>query len=384
MERIIAAGKSLWNTPEAGYFEWETQKILSGLFAELGFSVDNFNGFPGFSARLTASRDESRRPKAVLVADMDALPNPGDPEGRYIHSCGHHMQMTVLYGAALILKEEAPDVLEDLVFAAVPAEEFIDFDKRSVLIQEGKVANYSGKQELLSRGFFGPFSFVIATHAAALDNFSCFNSVRRMNGFDHMSFLFTGRSSHAGASPYKGRNAQNAASLFLQAAAFLRETFNEEHHIRIHPVLRLEPNQSVNLIPEKVRVETYVRAAEKEALEDTKEKLLSGAKGAAQALGCGVSYETTKGYQPFVVNRELHALAERTAKKMGFSFSEEAFSAASSDMGDISQVKPSIILGLPGSNGLFHNNGFAVIDEEAAYVRSSRYTAEYLKTLIRN
>ena len=63
---------------------------------------------------------------------------------------------------------------------------------------------------------------------------------------------------------------------------------------------------------------------------------------------------------------------------------DEEFSAASSDVGDISLIRPTVILGLPGSNGKFHNPEFRVIDPGTAYGFSSEYLALYLRKLIRN
>ena len=202
-----------------------------------------------------------------------------------------------------------------------------------------------------------------------------------MNGFDHVSFTFTGRASHAGAHPHKGKNAQNCASLFLQACAFLRETFDEADHVRIHPILRLPPDQSVNLIPEKAFVETYGRGVTADAVRGTTDKLAAAARGCGTALGIDVNVTVTPGYRPFHVDPALHGLVRSTAEEMGLRFVQEDFSAASSDMGDISELVPSVIIGLPGSNGMFHNRGFSVIDETAGYLLSSRFTARYLEKL---
>ena len=62
-------------------------------------------------------------------------------------------------------------------------------------------------------------------------------------------------------------------------------------------------------------------------------------------------------------------------------FIEEEFSAASSDVGDVSQFKPSIIVGLPGTNGSFHSPDFQVVNERAAYVFPSEFLSRYLERI---
>ena len=373
---FISLGRELWDNPEPGFFETKTNALLARLFTEAGFIVTDHEGMPGFSAVREGSGNSGRY---ILLADMDALPRPGT--GGYIHSCGHHVQCTVLYGAARILAEKHPGVLKDIVFVAVPAEEYIQLERRAAYAESHGIGSLSGKQELLRRGFFDSAGAVIATHAAGGKG-RFINSVLRMSGFLVQTFTFRGTAAHAGAQPHRGRNTQNAAVLFLQACALLRETFDESAHIRIHPVMRPAEGQSVNLIPDYTFVETFVRASTYGAIEETASKLESAAAGCAKALGVTCSVNRSAGYDPFEADPRLHALVRAQAEQREVPFIEETFSAASSDMGDVSRVKPSIIIGLPGSNGLFHNPGFRILDEETAYVFSSEFLADFLVSLV--
>ena len=375
-EKIIETGRKLWDLPEPGYLEQETHAYLKGLFDGLGFQVEEFDGIPGFRAAVPGAA-----PRIALVADMDALPLPGDPEGRYIHSCGHHMQMAVLCGAALLLRDSGSPVLPEVAFMAIPAEEYIDFDRREPLRSSGTVRHLSGKLELLERGVFEDFDMVVSTHGAGFGDARYISSVRRMAGFDVLKFVFSGKAAHGGAAPHLGVNAQNAASLFLQACAFLRESFNEADHVRIHPVMKLPEGQSVNIIPDSATVETYARAASPEAVAATVARLTAAAEGSARAIGASVETLVTPGYAPFRVDEAMHETLKRVVESSGIEFIDEEYGAASSDMGDVSQAVPSVMLGLPGANGLFHNPRFQIIDEEAAFVLPSVITAGYLEAL---
>ncbi len=388
IQDILETGRELWEKAEPGFRENRTHEYLTRRFDELNFKITPFSGMPGFIAEPPDTSASSgrefpaqSRPRIALIADMDGLPNPGNPGGNYIHSCGHHMQMANIYGAARILSERKSPALARLSFIAAPAEEYIDLDKREELRREGKISQLSGKQELLDRKLLKQFSHVVSTHGAAHPQPMYIGSVRRMSGFQVMNFHFKGQAAHAGAAPHKGINAQNAASLFLQACAFLRESFEESQHIRIHPVLRLAEGQSVNIIPDTAFVETYVRGVSPEAISLTTEKLKDAAQGAAQALGASVETEITRGYAPFIVNSQMHEILRTVVEEMGVPFIDEEFGAASSDMGDISQEIPSIMLGLPGANGLFHNPNFRILDEAAAYLLPSVVLARYLEEL---
>jgi amidohydrolase len=378
--QLIQTGKELWNRAEPGFHENDTHDYLSGLFRKMGFEIREFEGMPGFIAAVPGAE-----PEIAVIADMDALPLPGDEGGRYIHSCGHHMQTTDLYGAARLLSESSSETaarsLKKLAFIAVPAEEYIDLESREELRKSGKIRHLSGKQELLERGIFKEFRMVVATHAAGFKEPVFISSVLGMGGFEVLHFRFTGKASHAGAQPHKGINAQNAGSLFLQACAFLRESFDESDHIRIHPILRLQPGQSVNIIPDTAFVETYVRGADPEAISETVAKLKEAAEGCARAIGAGVEIEKIPGYAPFKADKTMHELLGKVVEEFEIPFIEEKYASPSSDMGDVSQALPSIMLGLPGVNGLFHNPGFLVTDETAAYVLPSAVLARYLEEL---
>ncbi len=377
MKELIALGRKLWDRAEPGFFESETHRILKNYFLNLGLSVQEFDGIPGFIA---FSGGKAREKTVALLADMDGLPS-GDG-GIYGHFCGHHLQMTALYSTARRLLEKSPQILSQIAFVATPAEEYVDLDKRETLRLQGKLKRFSGKQELIERGMFESFRFAVATHAAELGVNRAVSSVLRMNGFEVLRFRFQGESAHAGAHPHLGKNSQNAASLFLQACAFLREEFPEDRHIRIHPVLRLRPDQPVSFVPDLATVETYVRAVEEATVQEVTEKLCRAARGCAQAIGNSMDIERIQGYAPFTVDHELHALLRSAAVREGVEFIEEEFSAASTDMGDVSQIKPAIIVGLPGTNGRFHSPEFRVTDEEAAYVFPAEILKAYLTRLV--
>jgi amidohydrolase len=372
MEELISLGRELENAAEPGFLEHRTHQILAARFRGRGFVIQEFHGMPGFSATADGLADGKT---VAILADMDGLP-PTAGSAAYAHLCGHHQQMVALFAAACVLQERAAHLLQRVAFVAVPAEEYVDLDRREALRRTGAVHWLSGKQELIERGFFKGIRAVLASHSASLGNPLSVNSVVAMNGFEALQFAFRGQSAHAGAAPHLGRNAQNAACLFVQACAFLREGFEEGKHIRIHPVLRMKPEQAVNLIPDTAMVETYARAADAPAVQEIVQRLTAAAAGCANALGVEFETRMLRGYAPFRVDPALHHALRRTAQRMGIEFIEDGFSAASSDMGDLSVLLPSIIVGLPGTNGRLHQPEFRVIDETAAYVFPGEVLAE--------
>ena len=83
---------------------------------------------------------------------------------------------------------------------------------------------------------------------------------------------FIGKSAHAGGAPHNGINALKAAMLALQAIDAQRETFRDEDHIRVHPIIT-RGGDAVSAIPADVRLETFVRGSSLKAIQDADAKI---------------------------------------------------------------------------------------------------------------
>ena len=60
---------------------------------------------------------------------------------------------------------------------------------------------------------------------------------RGSNGCMVKNITYHGKAAHAGGAPHQGVNALYAANLGLSAVNALRETFKDDDHIRVHPIL---------------------------------------------------------------------------------------------------------------------------------------------------
>ena len=85
-----------------------------------------------------------------------------------------------------------------------------------------------------------------------------FGSSESSNGFVAKSARFIGRAAHAGGAPHQGVNALYAATLAIDAINAQRETYRDEDAVRVHPIMT-RGGDLVNVIPNDVRLETYVR-----------------------------------------------------------------------------------------------------------------------------
>jgi len=371
---IADLGEALGAIPEPGFGEVRTMELLAERFRSLGLAPET--GLACTGIRVTVGPEDM--PEIVLLADMDALPTRGAP-GEMMHSCGHHAQMTVMYAVfEALLTAGAPDSFGfRLSFVGAPAEEYTHIDRRKELRRQGRIRYLSGKQELIRLGIFDKTSCVIKYHSMAdsPERMATINGT--LNGFVAKQMHFIGKAAHSGAAPHEGINALNAASIALMAMHAQRETFRDEDHIRVHPILK-EGGTTVNTVPDRAFMETYVRGATLEAIRAAARKIDRAAAAGAMAVGALVTISTTPGYLPFNPSEELGAmLAESAARFISKSAMDmHDHSYASDDIGDVASLMPACQLGFSGFSGTIHGADFAVCDPERAFVLPARILAD--------
>lgn len=196
-----------------------------------------------------------------------------------------------------------------------------------------------------------------------------------MNGRMAKNIRYKGKSAHAGGAPHMGVNAEYAAMLGLQACNDLRETFQEKDTIRFHPIL-MGANCAVNIIPDEMKIESYVRGKSLEAIKRENIKMNRALTGAALAMGAGVELSDRPGYAPEYHDPAFMKLAEDCCvalcgrKKVVFDY--DGWSTGSSDFGDITCVMPGVQISAGGGTGTLHGIDFQIADPNRMCVNAAK------------
>src|SRR4029077_8905258 len=87
------------------------------------------------------------------------------------HSCGHNAQIAGMLGAAIGLSEAkaVEHLAGEIIFFAVPAEEFIDVGERMALVARGEIEFMLGKPELVAKGHFDDVDLAMMIHTGSRD-----------------------------------------------------------------------------------------------------------------------------------------------------------------------------------------------------------------------
>jgi len=374
-EKMMAALDYLWKNPETGYKEWKSHRYLADAYEALGYELKPAGDIPGFITDIDTGRPG---PKILVLSELDSIICPehpeADPETGAVHSCGHCAQGAALLGVAAALKE--PGILDGLCgsirLAVVPAEELLEIEYREGLRQKGIIRYFGGKPEFLHRGYFDGCDMAFMIHSGGGSH--KFFVDLGANGCVAKTVSYLGRASHAGGAPHDGINALYAANLGMSAINALRETFIDNDHIRVHPIIT-KGGVMVNAIPGVVNMESYVRGASYDAIVAANTRVNRALAGAALSMGANVQLCDRPGYMPVANDPTLSKFFGEAAKcvvpeenvTVG-----EGWSYGSTDMGDLSVVMPAIHPHGSGTSGIGHGADYCIAEPECAVMESAK------------
>lgn len=310
--------QEIWKNPELKYEEKKAHELLTGVLNRKGFSVHPHYVTPtAFRAEYSSSRTNG--PTVAVICEYDALPEVG-------HACGHNLIAESGLGAGLAVKavlERFPEIPGKIVVLGTPAEE-----------------GGGGKIDLINAGAFKDIDIALMVHPGTSDHlFPPFIGIGRVK------VTYIGKEAHASGYPWQGINALDAAVAAYNNVALLRQHIKP--NCRIHGIIT---NGGVvpNIIPARTDMEFYYRAATSGDLEALRKRVEHCCTSAAEATGCKVSFnwDTSSSYKNLISSKILAELYGKYSQSMGTELQDGDPRIipfmASSDMGNVSHVVPSI------------------------------------------
>jgi amidohydrolase len=328
--RLIGLSHDLHANPELAYEEVRSAALVAGALDAGGMRVER--GTYGLPTSFRASAGRGG-PHVVLCAEYDALPEIG-------HACGHNVIAASAVGAGLALAELAEDLGIRVSVLGTPAEE-----------------RGGGKIDLIRAGAFDDADVAMMVHPGPTEVVDM-----PTLAWASLKVTFHGKESHASMAPHLGLNALDALTISYTAIGALRQHIRQSE--RIHGIIT-HGGDAANIVPNRTTGTFYIRAATSEDLTGLKERVLRCFEAGALATGCQleVAWEV-KDYQFVQMNQTLGSFYEANLEAVGRSAIPRvvvASQAASTDMGNVSHVVPSIhpmmsIHSLPAVN---HQREFA-------------------------
>lgn len=383
---ILEAERYIWKNPQTGYKEFKADKYLKEKFIELGYELTVAENITGFTTEIDTGKPG---PTLLILGELDSIICPSHPEADKqtgaVHSCGHNAQCAALLGIAAALKEDGViDGLSGKIrLCAVPAEELLEIEYRTELINKGIIKYMGGKSEFLHRGLFDGVDLAFMVHTTAKSHYCCLSG---SVGCIPKRIIYKGKAAHAGGSPWNGVNALYAANCGINACNAIRETFKEEDIMRFHPIIT-KGGDMVNAIPETAVIEAYVRGLSYDAIIENNKKLNRALIGSALSLGANVEIVDAPGYAPLINSTQMIDAARDAIKEVlpdQEFYHEPIFSSGSTDMADLSCIMPVVHPYACGSIGTSHGNDYYIVNPELACVNSAKWQLALAKLLLKD
>lgn len=303
--------------PEVSNYEFYSSDALIKQLEKEGFSVtkDVAGHRTGFDARYASGKPG---PTIAFLAEFDALPGIG-------HACGHNLFGTYSVLAASVLRERIAEIGGEVRVYGTPGEEGGE--------------NGSAKGSFVREGFFEDVDAALCVHPAYR-----YGKTTESLANDPVDIKFHGVASHAAAAPDKGVNALEALIQVFNGINALRLQLPKD--VNIHGIIT-DGGVAANVIPEYAAGRFYLRAKNRQTLNEVYQKVENIVKGAA--LSTGTSYEFglfQNSVDDVIVTPSFDALFFSHANAAGVPDEEietkEQTSLGSSDVGNVSHVIPTI------------------------------------------
>lgn len=295
---------SLFSFSELGFQEFETQRYLTDLLEDNGFTVEqSVSGIPSAWWATWGSG----KPVIALGSDVDGIPKssqmPGLPyrkpmvDGAPGHGEGHNSGQAVNITAALAVKElmEREGLPGTLVVWPGIAEELV-----------GTKAWYARD------GRFKDVDAVLFTHVS--DSMEVSWGQARGTGLVSVEYSFEGQSAHGAGDPWKGRSALDAVELMNVAWNFRREHLRPLQ--RSHYVI-VDGGDQPNVVPSKASVWYFIREITAEHIRDNFDALQRTAEGAAMMTDTSVTRRIIGTAYPRHFNKPIAEAMHKNMRVVG-------------------------------------------------------------------
>lgn len=302
--------KTLYDNPETGFQEYETQKVLVKYLEDAGFDVKSSVVVDtDFVAEYKSGKEG---PTIAYMCEYDALPEVG-------HGCGHNLIAGIGIAAGEALKSVIDEIGGTVRVVGTPGEE-----------------NFGGKVKMSEAGVFDDVDAALMVHPDTENGVGS-----RSLAILPIKYEFFGKNAH-GCHPQDGHSALDAAISTYTQISMLRQFVTPGSYI--HGIIR-DGGLAANVIPAYASMEYYFRAptmAYCKEIAARAEDCVKGSCTASQTTYKTSMYECP--YEDTKINYTLADMLTEKYKELGVEQINpvDEVPCGSTDVGSVSYVCPTI------------------------------------------
>lgn len=301
-EEVFGLNDYMAQNPETGSEEYKSSAAIVRLLREHGIETEY--PFAGFETAFIGRINLEKKNRMALLTEYDALNGIG-------HACGH-------------CASGSGSVLAALVFGE--ARDRLDFGVDIIGTPDEEISGI--KCLMADKGVFDGYDFAIMVHMGG-----CTAAKVDFIALDGLGFKWHGQPAHAAGAPEKGRNALNAARLFMDATDMMRQHVIQE--ARLHGFIK-NGGEASNVVPDFAEIEFLTRAPKRSDLNDITAWVKDCARAAALATRTEVEmFLVGAPFHELYVSELGRSLMESCFEDMGLAYEKDSAMTGSSDIGNV-------------------------------------------------
>ena len=298
-ENLVGIRRQLHQFPELGFTEFKTSAFIETQLTQLSIPVQRI-ALTG----LIGTLKKGEGPTVILRADMDALPVVEPKEAPFrskhegiMHACGHDLHMTMLLGAAYLLKDA--DFKGTIKFVFQPSEEG---NARSPV--KGK----SGGQLIMESGRLDDGKAILGLHVHPLLPVGTlgYKNGEALANVGNFSIRITGKGGHPGAMKHVIDPIAVTAQVIAGAHALVGPQPDPPTAVLAITHLESLAPPSFNVIPTEVLLQGSMRANEYNVYQDIVARMHALCQQLEQQYSCSIGLDFSAYYPSLVNDATIH------------------------------------------------------------------------------
>jgi len=304
---IVGLRREIHQNPELAFNEFDTSKLIYEKLSKLKLESLKKVTETGVVGLIKNKNGSSKC--VALRADIDALPiqeNTGlsfsSKNAGIMHACGHDAHTSMLYGAALILKELKNELNGAVKIIFQPAEEK-NPGGASIMIKEGVLDNPK------VNAIFGQH-IIVDKPPGSLG----FCPGVMMASQDELYITIYGKQAH-GAKPHLSIDPIVVASQVILALQTIVSRSTSPYDPIVITIGKIEGGTATNIIPSEMKMMGTIRTLNEQLRKKSLKLIERTIKGITTAAGAEYKFTISPGYPELINDDRLTEFAANSAKE---------------------------------------------------------------------